>query len=1173
MNKSTLALGLDPHLLLIVTLSFWILEFGRVTAADLETAHLTITEFCASNLNTIADEDGDYPDWIELENLSDSRIDIRRYYLTDDPRTPNKFRLPSFTLAPGDRVIIFASGKTKERSRPPFHAPFKLANDGEYLALVERDSGSIIQEFSPAFPKQIPGFSYGRPWPTQSINTEANATFEILESPTPGSQNTAKKTLVKRPSPNFSPERGFYQKTIQLALSAKRENATILYTTNGSPPTKETAKQYTDPIQISKPTIVRAIAIYDGQASAIVTHSYLFPSQVSQQKQPAGFPEKWANIPADYEMDPQITKNPNYKNHLVPALHSLPSLSISTDQALLFGKERGIYANPNEHGIEWERPISMEWINDDQNYQINAGLRIQGGWFRNPTVTRKHSFRIRFRRTYGKTKLKFDIFNEFGSAKEFESLILRAGGNDGYSWADSKGSEQFIRDEFGRRTALAMGQAAPRGRFVHLYLNGCYWGLYNLCERPDQHFSESYHGGSSMNWDALNTGVAKAGSTEAWRNTSTRIGRVRDLPSYFTIQGFDSSGARDYGLPQFFNIKHYIDYLLVNMWVGNADWPDKNYWQGWYRGAPSKGFQFYPWDMEISMGNNRLRSPLNFEAPYVEAMRSGATEAHYTLRGVREYQSDFSDRVQKHFFSQGALSLSAMRERYKQWADQVQAAVILESARWGDDQFETPQELSEWMKERDWLIETYIPQRGSIVLEQLRRANLYSRIPPPTVYPIDGDLENDELFRIASIEDEVYFTLDGTDPRLRGGKLSPTAKKLDFDFAIPVMQEYTLVAPKSIWQYASDLGQSPFNEINWRPESLDSAIKWKVGFSPLGVGRKDIQTTIKRTLPKKEKTVNPPQVLKKQFSIPRPLPIDSLTLWIQSSDAASVFLNGKSLYRSNLLPYRGTTSPYSQATSELNEATELTIPANDFLRMGKNELIVFIHQRDQSDTTTMVDISLMGTTTPSAGTLNLTTMTPGEFGTLKIRARKGEKWSPLTERDYTRGIPRPKPGDIKLTTIAFNPSPAATPVEKRVARNSSDFEYVTIANSSPGQLNLSGLRISDGVEFEFPRVTILAPQESVTIARDRIAFQARNGDAIKVMGNFKGKLDNKGDRLHITSSQGATIESVTYQTQTPWPVATEDTGSILIRTNLSKSSKGNDFKSWELRSDSKKKQP
>ena len=78
--------------------------------------------------------------------------------------------------------------------------------------------------------------------------------------------------------------------------------------------------------------------------------------------------------------------------------------------------------------------------------------------------------------------------------------------NDGWQWSGANGQPQFARDEFGRRVQLAMDQPASHGRFVHVYLNGVYWGLYNMVERPDQSFGESYIGGDKDDWDGLNSG-------------------------------------------------------------------------------------------------------------------------------------------------------------------------------------------------------------------------------------------------------------------------------------------------------------------------------------------------------------------------------------------------------------------------------------------------------------------------------------------------------------------------------------------------------------------------------------------------------------------------------------------------------------------------------------------
>jgi hypothetical protein len=134
---------------------------------------------------------------------------------------------------------------------------------------------------------------------------------------------------------------------------------------------------------------------------------------------------------------------------------------------------------------------------------VDCGLRIEGGYFRGRDITRKRSFRVLFKQACGPGRLKRDLFHEASAVQEFDSLVFRAGANDGYSWDAVKDTEQFTRDEFNRRLQLDMGHSAPRGLFVHLYLNGLYWGLYNLCERPNEDFSASYFGGEPEEWKAV----------------------------------------------------------------------------------------------------------------------------------------------------------------------------------------------------------------------------------------------------------------------------------------------------------------------------------------------------------------------------------------------------------------------------------------------------------------------------------------------------------------------------------------------------------------------------------------------------------------------------------------------------------------------------------------------
>ena len=136
------------------------------------------------------------------------------------------------------------------------------------------------------------------------------------------------------------------------------------------------------------------------------------------------------------------------------------------------------------------------------------------------------------------------------------------------------------------------------------------------------------------------------------------------------------------------------------------------------------------------MGNNRDRSPLSMVSPRSDIASSWVGEPHSRLRRFSEYRIEFADRVQRHLFAEGALSPESLIARYRDIANRVEPAVIAETARWGDDHFSSPQDLSDWRRERDWILGSYLPKRTGIVLSQLRSAGLYPQTDAPGLsYP------------------------------------------------------------------------------------------------------------------------------------------------------------------------------------------------------------------------------------------------------------------------------------------------------------------------------------------------------------------------------------------------------------------------------------------------------
>lgn len=609
----------------------------------------------------------------------------------------------------------------------------------------------------------------------------AIASERYFAQPTPGAVNTG-SFLGFVSDLRLSAPRGFFSQAFALAITNATPGAEIRYTTNGTPPSAVTGLLYTGPIPINHTTVIRAIATKPGfKPSNVETRTYAFLADIVAQSnlsaQAAGFPGSWAGLAADYAMDPRIT-GPN-ASQMQSTLRSLPSLFVTTTISNLFDSATGIYAHPTSGGLAWERPASLEMVNTngESDFQVDCGLRIQGGYFRQTGVTHKHSFRVLFKSLYGPGKLHQDLFPGSDAVTDFDTLVLRAGANDGYAWSAAKDTEQFIRDQFGHLLQLAMGDASSHGKFVHLYLDGLYWGLYHLVERPNEDFCSSYFGGPTEAWDSNNAGDIKNGDLQAW---NTFIGLVQlpvSLANYQKMQGNNADGARNPAYPIYLDKQNYIDYMIMNMWGGNWDWPNKNFWFGRLRSADSTGFKFFSWDFENTMGNNLDRSPTNMIAPRAGLESAWVAAPNYYLQSLPEYRLDFADRVHRLFFNNGLLTPLALSNRYQLLADSVEAAIIPESARWGDDNLNPPQDQSDWIRERDWLLRTYLPVRSGIVMQQLRGYGLYPAVSAPVFSQHGGNITNGFLLTMvqSNATGRIYYTLDGTDPRRVGGALSGAA--------------------------------------------------------------------------------------------------------------------------------------------------------------------------------------------------------------------------------------------------------------------------------------------------------------------------------------------------------------------------------------------------------------
>lgn len=136
-----------------------------------------ITEFMASNETTLADEDGDFPDWIEIYNPDEEAVDLGGYFLTDRVELPGQWVFPPTVLGAGEWLVVFASGK--DRDVGELHTNFRLSAGGEFLALVAPDGVTVISDFGNPYPPQFEDRAFG----------SGDFGVGYLDAPTPGVAN------------------------------------------------------------------------------------------------------------------------------------------------------------------------------------------------------------------------------------------------------------------------------------------------------------------------------------------------------------------------------------------------------------------------------------------------------------------------------------------------------------------------------------------------------------------------------------------------------------------------------------------------------------------------------------------------------------------------------------------------------------------------------------------------------------------------------------------------------------------------------------------------------------------------------------------------------------------------------------------------------------------------
>jgi hypothetical protein len=661
---------------------------------------------------------------------------------------------------------------------------------------------------------------------------------------TPGTANTG--AFVDRvKDTKFDHDRGFYSAPFQLAItSADTANgATIKYTIDGSTPSATNGIVYAGPITINKTSTIRAGAFRNGYLPTdIDTQTYIFLTDVITQSAsnsntgtpPPGWPASWAPNTTDYGMDPDVVNNPIYAATIKNDLQTIPSLSVVTDLTNLFGST-GLYSNPGGSGIAWERPASLELINPDGStgFQINAGLRLRGGYSRSDSNP-KHGLRILLRDSYGSSTLDYPLFKSMDGSDTNRGFDIRTFEN--YSWSFEGNGAQFIglRDQFSRDTQNAMGESSERGDMYNLYIDGQYWGIYNTDERPEADYASTYYGGTPDDYDTIKvdpqsgyTILATDGNTNAWNtfwNMANQLRAVADAGQdtnvlYQQMLGKNPDGTRNPAYPVYLDPNNLIDYMLTNFYTGSTDGPSvpNNFYILWNHTTKSMGFQYFAHDSEHSLLDVNTNNVSPITTGISTFNKSNPEELMQQLLYNPDFRTLAADRIHKFFFNNGALTTAADLARFNKRRDEINRAIVGESARWGDSKVATALLYTNWQGAIATVTNSFFPNRANTVLNQFKTIAMGDTIVHFTLYPAVNAPEFVEQFggnfnpgfvaHLTNPGGVIYYTLDGSDPRLPGGAINPSALVYSAATGIPLSATVRIQARAlsgGVWSAVTD---------------------------------------------------------------------------------------------------------------------------------------------------------------------------------------------------------------------------------------------------------------------------------------------------------------------------------------------------------------------------------
>lgn len=498
-----------------------------------------INEFSCSNMNGPVDSFGDREDWVELYNSSGTAFDLTGYYLSDKSGNLLKWQIPSGSVPANGYIVVQCSGRNTVNAGE-LHPNFNLKQTQNEWIILTNPGGVVIDSLRIVNLTQM-DHSVGR-------STDGAPDWKLFTTPTPGASNTGAVEFYE-PKPVMSLAPGFYTGAQTVSITCANSSATIRYTTDGTDPNPG-SPVYTGPITINNTSVVRAIAYGLNPPSFVETNTYFID-----------------------------------ENHGVPV--------VSVCSADLFDLVANGNQGPDDVGAFELFEQDGSFIDEGQGHFNKHG---NDSW-----AYPQRGFDFIMRDQFGyNDDIDHVIFPNDTDRSSFQRLILKPGASDNYPFENGGA---HIRDAFihtlSIRADMLLDERTWRPCVV--YLNGQYWGVYEIREKADDHdYTEYYYDQDKFNLQYLKT----------WGGTWQEYGAPNAQTDWDALVNFVQANNMAPG-PDFDYVKSQLkwaslcDYFMFNSYVVNQDWLNWN--TAWWRGmdplGSKKKWRYVLWDMDATFGH------------------------------------------------------------------------------------------------------------------------------------------------------------------------------------------------------------------------------------------------------------------------------------------------------------------------------------------------------------------------------------------------------------------------------------------------------------------------------------------------------------------------------------------------------------------------------------------